>query len=1660
MSSQKTVTVAINAKDGASKVFLALGKNAQTAAGQLNNIGKTAATDLGKVETSAKGAASSLDVLADRSVKVGAALGGAVAVLAKLGAQAEEQRRQVAGIGAAYGDASGEILRFTDAIQGSTRFSNEDARAAAQTAATLAQNYGFTAAEVEKLISVSADLATVHGTTLADATQRLSAAMRGETEGSEALGLTLNQQAIDREGLTLTMTNQEAAHFRLNAALDQAAYAEGQAGKQAETAAGQAAQFANKLQDVTTNAGAALGPLAASASVLGDMALILPVVGSGMGKLSSLIGTGGVLGALNPLTLALGGATIAIGLLSKAVWDYHVAADEAADPTDTLTEALIRLQLAGQDTSAAQAILDKWKSASAGMEAATAAVADLTAAQERMPMAGGLGISEEDARKQQEQINQTKDLRDGQEALAASVYDRAQAERDLNTIISHSGPNQKIVLDVTSALVDEYINGQRTGKDFAAQIRDIAANIDTFGVVLKTATERTIDLTGALDAQEGGLKRNTTAAYEMAAAYDAMVAAEAGSRAIFKGTEASGAGLSLINTDTMADEQAAIERGTQLREEDARVAEEQARVVEQAASDMRTFVEDVVQAQEQAAHRAEQIADINKRAAEEQADAAATLAAARKDADRGYTQAVKSAAKERVQVEKDAAAQIKDLDKQRLEIAADVQDKLADLATRRTEIEQGAMADLADAQAAYAETQADTAQAQQELRKELAESVADATKDWREAVKENKKQLAEIAADLRKTIADLDRDFTRSLSDIQTERTRAGQDLMTTLADPNVSNEDKNAAIDDYKRQLEDLATEEQRLREDNARDEKEARAAAAQAAHDANVDKKKGAQDYHDTVAGLESDATERIKDLQGQAADAAQVYHDKVTTIRNDEATQLSQLAADQKTIAEDAGAAYEAIELEKRSVANETASQLRQLDNDTASAAKIHQHEVTDAQRDYNEAIATSVNDAKTALSDIEATLTPLEQALRDGYLTKNQFDRIMEAAPDVTAFYDDLEARQAAQQGKALIDVKLLPDEVKSDPAWDAIVNESGPFGADGVTVTVKATSDISYTELQTQLDSLVDETYVAKIDVERADDFEKNKNEIANDLNDQFTNLTYWAGISVEGALNYDARKKLVVDDLNETFTETDFVAGIDVARGENYDANLRTIVGDLNDRFPETTYVANIGIAKGATYEGDKATILADLKAIDALQASVTVLLDASPDMTGGKVGEGSPSGFAPGAQSVRDETDRLDELSATVDLFLATTPAVAGVAGAKGVASGFAAGAQFVRDEVAALDKLAATVDTFVNVDMTEATALEAWAKQLNGDTIATVYIDVVKRKVAGTADNEPVPSETPTTGPPRKQHGGDANGWFIAGDPGAHWEAIYAPGGATVLTHQQSVAAFGGGYGGMPAYAKGGKPPPLQAQGKRHGKASGHPGKGGAQFSPEFRKLVYTKLTPGEQAFLKSFKLTGAQKQGLMDGTLAIGTDASGNYAIIDQGQTGYNITFHRGAGKNSHTPDVSGGGAPAPKPKPPPPPPPAALPVPEKLPTTPTPLPTTQIAADLPLFTGESSPFAIEGAARATLEQQQREAVATLEKKVTAQRAEGDQTSGITSALRELRRELAELRRSISDIASGGGAGNPLQNYGTMYVQGGPDLNTASNAARSASTALRFG
>jgi hypothetical protein len=102
-----------------------------------------------------------------------------------------DHQRIMLATSAAYKQMSSDWVRFAEQVSAATGFSSDAVLEAALSARTLSANYGLSIEQTRKLITVSADLARIRGIDLFAAFERVGAAIRGEGENAEFLGLTL-----------------------------------------------------------------------------------------------------------------------------------------------------------------------------------------------------------------------------------------------------------------------------------------------------------------------------------------------------------------------------------------------------------------------------------------------------------------------------------------------------------------------------------------------------------------------------------------------------------------------------------------------------------------------------------------------------------------------------------------------------------------------------------------------------------------------------------------------------------------------------------------------------------------------------------------------------------------------------------------------------------------------------------------------------------------------------------------------------------------------------------------------------------------------------------------------------------------------------------------------------------------------------------------------------------------------------------------------------------------------------------------------------------------------------------------------------------------------------------------------------------------------------
>ncbi len=355
----QTLEVIIKGQDGVSRIFKEVSKSADAAGKAVESAGKSGEQGFKRVEQAADKAEKEVKDVGSAAKSAEAdfrALGTVATILgtglAYAGNKAMEQERQIIGLRAAYREASDEMLRFAEELDNLTIFSDDDIRAGEQYFATLYNNYDMSIEQIQEMMSLTADLASMRGITFEDASNRITAAIRGEAEAAEFLGLTMNQASIDADNLTLSMSNAEAAQFRYNALLEQTNTYRGVAAEIAASDAGTIADWKDSIDDAAASVGNFLGPAATFASGLATIGFGLTGVTGGFaamragGQALASMYTTRLVPALTATNLALGGVGVVLALAGAAFLKSRNDAERHRETIKALAGEYLDLQVA------------------------------------------------------------------------------------------------------------------------------------------------------------------------------------------------------------------------------------------------------------------------------------------------------------------------------------------------------------------------------------------------------------------------------------------------------------------------------------------------------------------------------------------------------------------------------------------------------------------------------------------------------------------------------------------------------------------------------------------------------------------------------------------------------------------------------------------------------------------------------------------------------------------------------------------------------------------------------------------------------------------------------------------------------------------------------------------------------------------------------------------------------------------------------------------------------------------------------------------------------------------------------------------------------------------------------------------------------------------
>lgn len=507
------ISVQITATDGASRVFQQVASGAERLDQSFDKV-EQGSKDLARESRSLEQSMRDVD-LSYRDI--GASLGILATGVALAGRSFRDQEVALRTLERGYGDAADELEAFADQIQETTNFSNDSAVASANIFRTLADNYGFTAGQIQQLIAISADLAATMGIGLEDAAMRVQSAMRGEAEAAEYLGLTLNDRALGLDRVSTSMSEAERAQIRFNALQEQSAFALGTAAEQADTTYGAMTQLRDSVQDAAQAFGDFIGPVGEIGAFAADNAVQIAAMWLALGQLGKTAkGLNDVAKAMTGISVASKAATVtpAILGLAAAAGLLYLGYEALVDKGDFLPESFDNIAAGAADATEAIAMLSK-----AGEQAAVSIGTDVRTALnqasrevlEMFRLSGEQATFQPGRASAEQQAAHDANMARLNELIAkygewdGAAEDVAEAEGDLLAILTGTGAlhdQQMTALEQTNAA---YKAGALTFPQYLAgldMVADMTGNVTT---AMDAATESVNPFTQAITEQEKAL---------------------------------------------------------------------------------------------------------------------------------------------------------------------------------------------------------------------------------------------------------------------------------------------------------------------------------------------------------------------------------------------------------------------------------------------------------------------------------------------------------------------------------------------------------------------------------------------------------------------------------------------------------------------------------------------------------------------------------------------------------------------------------------------------------------------------------------------------------------------------------------------------------------------------------------------------------------------------------------------------------------------------------------------------------------------------------------------------------------------------------------------------------------------------------------------------
>lgn len=296
-----------------------------------------------RVKDSASKTGSAVAATAEKYRMQAGVVVGAVGVLAK-GAMdyAAEAEQSYGAVESVFAEHAQGIIDHSKGAAEAVGVSGREYRELSAYMGAMLKNLGLpmdeVAAKTEDLVGVGADLAATFGGTTKDAVEAIGAVMRGETDPIERYGVSIKEADIKAKAAAMGLGDLEGAAGKqakaqaiLALLTEQTASAQGQFGRETDTAAHKQQVATAKLNDAKEAIGTGLLPvyaafmdkLAGVSRLIGEHPKLFIVLG---GAVAGLAGAVLTLGAVAPIFTAI---SVAAGAAGMSMWGY-VAAQVAA----------------------------------------------------------------------------------------------------------------------------------------------------------------------------------------------------------------------------------------------------------------------------------------------------------------------------------------------------------------------------------------------------------------------------------------------------------------------------------------------------------------------------------------------------------------------------------------------------------------------------------------------------------------------------------------------------------------------------------------------------------------------------------------------------------------------------------------------------------------------------------------------------------------------------------------------------------------------------------------------------------------------------------------------------------------------------------------------------------------------------------------------------------------------------------------------------------------------------------------------------------------------------------------------------------------------------------------------------------------------------------